>query len=65
MINKGRTVLYGSLGEVKSKYRNNAVLVEAVGELGNIEGVTAQTPHNGAVELNWMLKPRPKCCLKG
>ena len=42
MINKGRTVLYGSLAEVKSKYRNNSVLVETVGEMGAIEGVTEQ-----------------------
>jgi len=33
--------------------------------LGNIEGVTAQTPHNGGVELKLDAKPRPKCCLKG
>jgi ABC-2 type transport system ATP-binding protein len=64
MINKGRTVLYGSLAEVKSNYRNNAVLVEAVGELGNIEGVTAQTPHNGAVELKLDAKTTPQMLLE-
>jgi ABC-2 type transport system ATP-binding protein len=64
MINKGRTVLYGSLAEVKSNYRNNAVLVEAVGELGNIEGVTDQTPHNGAVELKLDAKTTPQMLLE-
>jgi len=64
MINKGRAVLYGSLAEVKSNYRNNAVLVEAAGELGNIEGVTAQTPHNGAVELKLDAKTTPQMLLE-
>jgi ABC-2 type transport system ATP-binding protein len=51
MINKGRAVLYGSLKEVKAKYRNNSVLVESAGEPGAIEGVIGQRPHNGALEL--------------
>ena len=51
MINKGRAVLYGSVAEVKSKYRNNAVLIETKGDLTGIEGVTGITPHNGALEL--------------
>ena len=55
MINKGRTVLYGSLNEVKSKYRNNSVIVEGVGDLGTIEGVIEQRRHNGVLEL--MLNP--------
>jgi ABC-2 type transport system ATP-binding protein len=64
MINKGRAVLYGSLAEVKSKYRNNSVLVETAGELGTIEGVTGQTPHNGAVELKLDSKTTPQMLLE-
>jgi ABC-2 type transport system ATP-binding protein len=64
MINKGRAVLYGSLAEVKSKYRDNAVLIEAVGELGTIEGVTEKRPHNGAMELKLDAKTTPQMLLE-
>jgi ABC-2 type transport system ATP-binding protein len=64
MINKGRTVLYGSVSEVKSKYRNNAVLVETVGELGKIEGVIEQRPHNGALELMLDAQTTPQMLLE-
>jgi ABC-2 type transport system ATP-binding protein len=64
MINKGRAVLYGSLAEVKSKYRNNAVLVETAGEVGTIEGVTGQRPLNGAVELKLDALTTPQMLLE-
>ncbi len=64
MINKGQAVLYGSLAEVKSKYRNNAVLIEAVGEIGVIEGVTEQRPHNGAIELKLDINTTPQMLLE-
>jgi ABC-2 type transport system ATP-binding protein len=32
MINKGRNVLYGSIGDVKAKYRDNSVIVEFEGD---------------------------------
>jgi ABC-2 type transport system ATP-binding protein len=64
MINKGREVLYGSLVEVKSKYRNNSVLVESTGELGTIEGVIGQAPHNGAIELKLDAKTTPQMLLE-
>ena len=64
MINKGHAVLYGSLAEVKSKYRNNAVLVETAGEMGTIEGVTDQRPLNGAVELKLDANTPPQMLLE-
>jgi ABC-2 type transport system ATP-binding protein len=64
MINKGRAVLYGSVAEVKSKYRNNAVLVEAKGDLGAIEGVTGIVPHNGALELKLDANTTPQMVLE-
>jgi ABC-2 type transport system ATP-binding protein len=64
MINKGRTVLYGSVKEVKSQYRNNSVLVETTGILGDIEGVTAQSQHNGAVELQLDANTTPQMVLE-
>ena len=64
MINKGHTVLYGSLKEVKSQYRNNAVLVESTTAIGPIEGVTAQTPRNDAIELKLDANTTPQMVLE-
>jgi len=51
MINKGRTVLYGELAEIKSRYRNNSVFLEFDGVLGEIEGVVGKKDHGKYVEL--------------
>jgi ABC-2 type transport system ATP-binding protein len=51
MINHGRSVLYGKLAEIKSKYRSNSVLLEFEGELGEVPGVTEKRTHKGYVEL--------------
>ena len=51
MINHGRSVLYGNLAEIKSKYRSNSVLLEFDGELGEVPGVTEKRTRKGYVEL--------------
>jgi len=51
MINRGQVVLYGGLAEIKSKFRNNSVIVECDGELGEIEGVLQRYNQKRAVEL--------------
>jgi len=51
MINKGRTVLYGELAEIKSRYRNNSVFLKFDGALGEIEGVVGKKDHGDYVEL--------------
>ena len=51
MINHGRSVLYGNLAEIKSKYRSNSVLLEFEGELGEVSGVIEKRTHKGYVEL--------------
>ena len=51
MINEGRTVLYGELAEIKSRYRNNSVFLEFDGVLGEIEGVVGKNDHGEYVEL--------------
>jgi ABC-2 type transport system ATP-binding protein len=51
MINHGRSVLYGNLTEIKSKYRSNSVLLEFEGDLGEVPGVTEKRTHKGYVEL--------------
>jgi len=51
MINEGRTVLYGELAEIKSRYRNNSVFLKFDGVLGEIEGVVGKKDHGEYVEL--------------
>lgn len=51
MINKGRSVLYGELAEIKSRYRSNSVILEYEGELGEIDGVAKRQDYDGHVEL--------------
>ncbi|MFC1991274.1 ABC transporter ATP-binding protein [Chloroflexota bacterium] len=51
MINKGSSVLYGELAEIKDRYRNNSVILEYKGELGEIAGVLNREDYDGHVEL--------------
>lgn len=51
MIDNGRTVLYGNLAEIKSRYRNRSVILDFEGELGEVPGVTDKRTHKGYVEL--------------
>jgi len=51
MINKGHNVLYGELSEIKSKYRNNSILLGFEGELPHLEGVTGKQDYRDHVEL--------------
>ncbi|MDD5189844.1 MAG: ATP-binding cassette domain-containing protein [Dehalococcoidales bacterium] len=64
MINKGRLVLYGDIPSIKAKYRNNSVLIEFQGELGEIPGVTEKRPHDHAVELMLDNKTTPQMVLE-
>ena len=51
MIDEGRTVLYGELAEIKARYRNNSVLLEYEGKLGEVTGVIRRQDHDGRTEL--------------
>jgi ABC-2 type transport system ATP-binding protein len=64
MINHGRSVLYGNLADIKNRYRNNSVLVEAEGDLGELTGVTGREQHGKSVELMLDGKTEPQQVLK-
>ena len=52
MINHGRSVLYGKLSEIQSRYRSNSVLLEFEGKLEELPGVMEKKrTHKGYVEL--------------
>jgi ABC-2 type transport system ATP-binding protein len=51
LINQGRDVLSGTLGEIQQRFSGHAVLVRVQGDLPNIRGVREVLPHNNAVKL--------------
>jgi ABC-2 type transport system ATP-binding protein len=51
LINKGESVLYGEVREIKRNSAGNAVRVEGQGDLGNLVGVLETRPHNGGWQM--------------
>ena len=47
LINRGRTVLYGEVDQIKRDYAGNAVVVEGQGDFANIPGVLETRHENG------------------
>jgi ABC-2 type transport system ATP-binding protein len=51
MIDQGRGVLYGSLAEIKTRYRSNSVNLEYEGILPELKGMTVKPIANQRVEI--------------
>jgi ABC-2 type transport system ATP-binding protein len=51
MINKGQSVLYGNLSEIKARYRTNSVFISVDGDLGQIDGIVSTKNHGTHQEL--------------
>lgn len=51
MIDKGKNVLYGSLTDIKNKYRNNSVLVEYNGSISGIDDIQSRRINDNTLEL--------------
>jgi len=51
LIDRGRDVLYGNLGEIQRRFSGHAVLVRAGRDLPSIPGVKESIHHNNAVKL--------------
>ncbi len=64
MVNHGRSVLYGKIKDIKSKYRNNAVILDYQGELGKVPGVVEQRKQKDHIELLLDGKTTPQQVLK-
>ncbi len=52
LVNKGRSVLYGNLDEIRAQYASHAVLVRSPQEIPEISGVISRERENGA----WLLR---------
>ncbi|MGB2582657.1 MAG: ATP-binding cassette domain-containing protein [Dehalococcoidia bacterium] len=51
MINKGQAVLYGSLSEIKSRFRNNSIFLECDRIPDGLPGVVGRQDHGKYLEL--------------
>jgi ABC-2 type transport system ATP-binding protein len=51
LIDRGRDVLHGDLGEIQGRFSGHAVLVRVQGSLPSLPGVREVVPHNNAVKL--------------
>lgn len=60
MINKGQTMLYGNLAEIKSRYRKNSLFVATDGDPGQIDGVVKTQDHGSYRELLLDSKTSPQ-----
>ncbi len=51
MINLGRNVLYGKLADVKSRFKNNSVILDLEGDIPTLDGVSSLSKHRDYTEL--------------
>jgi ABC-2 type transport system ATP-binding protein len=64
MINKGRSVLYGRLDEVKRRFRRNSVIIDFDGELGRLEGAASMKVNGNTTEVTLNAGVNPSQILK-
>ena len=60
MVNDGREVLYGSIEEVKARFRTHSVQVNVEGEIGDLPGVIDKKYNKDSVELLLATDTRPQ-----
>ncbi|HEY93759.1 MAG TPA: ATP-binding cassette domain-containing protein [Dehalococcoidia bacterium] len=51
MINRGKNVLYGKIGEIKARFRNNSIVLQHEGELPELTGIIRHTDYRDHKEL--------------
>ena len=51
LLNQGRRVLYGQVGDIRRQFSGNTVEVNLLGELDQLPGVEQISQHNGAYRL--------------
>ncbi len=51
LIDRGRSVLYGKVDEIKRDFSGNALVIEGQGDFANLPGVLETRPHNGEWHL--------------
>jgi ABC-2 type transport system ATP-binding protein len=51
MINKGHSVLYGSIMDIKTRFRNNSIILSYEGKLPVLKGINRHTEYKDHMEL--------------
>ena len=64
LINRGANVLYGSLEQIRRQFSGHGVLVQIVGALPEVAGVTSIEQHNGALHLSLAADTTPQRVVK-
>ena len=64
LINKGRSVLYGSVAEIKRNFAGNAIVLEGQGDFAQIPGVLETRRHNGIHHLSLEVGADPQTVLR-
>lgn len=64
LIDKGRDLLYGDVGEIQRRFSGHAVLVKVAGDVPTIRGVKETISHNNAVKLVLEDKTTPQDIFK-
>jgi len=61
LIDKGETVLYGGLAEIRRRYASDGVLIRALNELpSSLPGITEIRPHNNSTLLKFAAGQTPQ-----
>jgi ABC-2 type transport system ATP-binding protein len=64
LIDHGKVVLYGSLGDIQRQFAGNAILVRAIGEIPTLPGVVNVEQHNSALRLTLAAGAKPQEILR-
>jgi ABC-2 type transport system ATP-binding protein len=60
LIHQGKNVLYGDLSQIRRQFSGHGVLVQVVGPLPDISGVTGIERHNGALHMTLAAETKPQ-----
>jgi ABC-2 type transport system ATP-binding protein len=64
LIDQGRAVLYGKLGEIRKRFSGQDILVRAQAELPSLTGIARVAGHNGATRLSLSAGVTPQDILR-
>ena len=64
LIDRGRTVLYGPVREIKRNFAGNAISIEGQGDFSNIPGVLETWNHNGTWHLAMEIGADPQAVFR-
>ena len=65
LINRGHSVLYGLVNEIKRNFAGNAIVLEGQGDFSQVPGVLDVRHHNGTWEMGLQVGTDPQAVLQG